>query len=86
MKRKLIAAIFASMSLAVFVTACNKKGPDGVQECEDLKKLVAGCKGPNKGTYDETLKGNWETWKEVDQKSLKETCKQVGDSWKEFCK
>jgi hypothetical protein len=76
-------------SLLVFASllaACAQKGPDGLKECEDLKKLVADCKGPQKSTYEESLKQSWEAWKEMDQTQLKTTCGDTGSVWKEFCK
>jgi hypothetical protein len=86
MKKKLVAATAFAMFLGLSLAACSKKGPDGVKECEDLKKLVADCKGQNKSTYQETLKSNWDAWKDSDQKTLKDACTTTGDTWKEFCK
>ncbi len=83
--KKSLAASFVVLSLAALV-ACSKKGPDGVKECEDLKKLVADCKGQNKQTYQDTLKSNWDSWKDPDQTILKDACKTTGETWGEFCK
>lgn len=84
-KKTLLTAMFV-VAAASIAMGCSKKGADGVKECEDLKKIVADCKGQNKATYQETLKSNWESWKESDQETLKAACKQVADSWQPFCK
>ncbi|MFO0549594.1 MAG: hypothetical protein U0271_14470 [Polyangiaceae bacterium] len=86
MKKRLFAMLFLSAMGTFMFAACSKKGPDGVEECEALKKIVADCKGPQKSTYDETLKTSWEAWKEADRETVKKSCKEVGESWKQFCK
>ena len=70
------------VAVSLLVVGCKKKGPDGVPECEEAFKLAQSCAGPAAEAMKENVNTWKEAWKEVDQDTLKATCKQQVDMLK----